>query len=56
MSVCVLVTTVDSGKTADLIEMSFGVVGSVGPKKHLLYEGSDGKGHFLWGQKRGDAL
>ena len=38
-SVCPMVTTVTSGKTADSIEMPFGVMGRVGPGTMYLIRG-----------------
>ena len=42
LSVCLsLVTTMNCGKTAGLIEMPFGVRGGVGHSHHVLDEGRD---------------
>jgi len=49
MSVCLLVTFASCAKTAEPIEMSFGMLSRVGPRNHVLHGGADvarGKGHF----------
>ena len=50
LSICPLVTTVNSGKTADSIQMSFGVVGRVSPRNHVSFPGPHEKGQILGGK------
>jgi len=49
-SFCPLVTTVNSGKTADSVEMPYRVMDRVGPRNHVLDRGPDsltGRGKIL---------
>jgi len=49
LSVCLLITFVSPAKTADPIEMPFGVVTRVGQRNHILHGALSlkGKGQFL---------
>jgi len=48
LSVCLLVTFVSSAKTAEPIEVQFGLVTRMGPKSHVLDGGADPQGNGLF--------